>query len=357
MLSGSRLIASSSALWWPCAFKQWADRQGVSYTTARRWFAAGRLPVPARRVGGLILVGESAGPELAGLVTVYARVSSADQKADLDRQVARMTAWAAGEGLPVGKVVTEVGSALNDKRRKFLALLCDQSVTTIVVEHRDRFARFGAEYRHLLIVMHPEGTVAEKVPSPRALRSALSGLRAASRALSRKTEGSPRWLKAKRRLGRVQARIACIHSDAIHQATAHLAKTHGTVVIEDLGVIQLAGGLRSHRKAWIDASAGELRRQLEYKTDWYACELWAADQFYPSSKTCSACGHVNAGLTLSDRRWACPVCGTEHDREENAGTNLARLPASQAEARSGGKTGPARRVAVKRVNHLGKVPA
>jgi len=146
MLSGSRLIASSSALWWPCAFKQWADRQGVSYTTARRWFAAGRLPVPARRVGGLILVGESAGPELAGLVTVYARVSSADQKADLDRQVARMTAWAAGEGPPVGKVVTEVGSALNDKRRKFLALLCDQSVTTIVVEHRDRFARFGAEY-------------------------------------------------------------------------------------------------------------------------------------------------------------------------------------------------------------------
>ena len=126
--------------------KQWADRQGVSYTTARRWFRAGALPVPARRVGGLILVGEPAGPEPAGQTAVYARVSSADQRADLDRQVAQVAAWAAGEGLPVGRVVTEVGSALNGRRRKFLALLRDQSVTTIVVEHRDRFARFGAEY-------------------------------------------------------------------------------------------------------------------------------------------------------------------------------------------------------------------
>jgi predicted site-specific integrase-resolvase len=77
---------------------------------------------------------------------VYARVSSAGQKPDLDRQVARVTAWATAEGLPVGRVVTEVGSAVNGKRREFLALLRDQSVTAIVVEHRDRFARFGAEY-------------------------------------------------------------------------------------------------------------------------------------------------------------------------------------------------------------------
>ena len=77
---------------------------------------------------------------------MYARVSSADQKADLDRQVARVTAWATGQGITVGRVVTETGSALNGKRRKFLALLRDPSVSAIVVEHRDRFARFGAEY-------------------------------------------------------------------------------------------------------------------------------------------------------------------------------------------------------------------
>jgi predicted site-specific integrase-resolvase len=126
--------------------KQWARQQGVGYATARRWFDEGKMPVPARRVGGLILVGEPGAPQPAGITAVYARVSSADQKPDLDRQVARVTAWAAGEGLAVGRVVTEVGSALNGHRRKFLALLRDQSVTVIVVEHRDRFARFGAEY-------------------------------------------------------------------------------------------------------------------------------------------------------------------------------------------------------------------
>jgi len=126
--------------------KEWAEAQGVAYVTARRWHAAGLLPVPARKVGGLILVGEPDGPPTVGLAAVYARVSSADQRPDLDRQVARITAWTAGQGIPVGRVVTEVGSVLNGKRRKFLALLRDPAVSTIVVEHRDRFARFGADY-------------------------------------------------------------------------------------------------------------------------------------------------------------------------------------------------------------------
>jgi predicted site-specific integrase-resolvase len=65
--------------------KQWAERQGVSYATARRWFAAGTLPVQARRVGGLILVGETPAPANAGSAVAYARVSSADQRAGLDR--------------------------------------------------------------------------------------------------------------------------------------------------------------------------------------------------------------------------------------------------------------------------------
>ncbi|MEX5636781.1 IS607 family transposase [Parafrankia sp. FMc2] len=125
--------------------KEWAVANGVGYLTARQWFLDGKLPVPARRVGGLILVDEPA-PPVTGLTVVYARVSSVDQKPDLDRRVARVVTWAAEHNLSVGKVVTEVGSALNGHRRKFLALLRDPQVTTIVVERRDRFARFGAEY-------------------------------------------------------------------------------------------------------------------------------------------------------------------------------------------------------------------
>jgi putative transposase len=208
---------------------------------------------------------------------------------------------------------------------------------------------------NLLIVMYPDGTVAEKVPNPRALRDSLADIRKANKALARKTEGSPRWWRAKRKLARTQARAANIRSDAIHNATTHLAKTHGRVVIEDLAVRQLIRGLRSHRKSWADAAAGEMRRQLTCKAGWYGCDLRTAGRWYPSSKACSACGHINADLALADRRWACPSCGTVHDRDENAGVNLARLPASQAEAQSDGKTGLARHVAMKRVNHLRKV--
>src|SRR6201993_4952761 len=125
----------------------WAARNGVTRVTAYRWFHSGRLPVPAQRVGRLILVNDAIAETAQHRRTaVYARVSSADQKADLDRQVARVTEWATTEQIPVDKVVTEVGSALNGHRRKFLALLRDPSVGRIVVEHRDRFCRFGSEY-------------------------------------------------------------------------------------------------------------------------------------------------------------------------------------------------------------------
>jgi putative resolvase len=128
--------------------REWALAQGIHPQTAYRWYRQGKLPVPARKMGKLILVGDlatSTAPSPRRTV-VYARVSSADQRTDLDRQVARIVAWATEHGYSVDQVVTEVGSALNGHRRKFLALLRDRSVTTIIVEHRDRFCRFGAEY-------------------------------------------------------------------------------------------------------------------------------------------------------------------------------------------------------------------
>ena len=125
-----------------------AETQHIHPQTAYRWHRQGKLPVPARRVGGLIMVGDLSGDDARpiGRTVVYARVSSAEQKADLDRQVARVSAWATANGHTVDQVVTEVGSALNHKRQKFPGLLRDPAVTTIIIEHRDRFARFGAEY-------------------------------------------------------------------------------------------------------------------------------------------------------------------------------------------------------------------
>ena len=127
--------------------KQWAEMQGVHYHTAYRWFHNGTLPVPAQRVGPrTILVNlEARGAAPSGGLGLYARVSSHDQKADLDRQVARLSEWAAKAGVPVARVEAEVGSGMNGTRRKVQRLLADPEVTTVVVEHRDRLGRMNTE--------------------------------------------------------------------------------------------------------------------------------------------------------------------------------------------------------------------
>jgi predicted site-specific integrase-resolvase len=126
-------------------FREWAVANGCT-RSPYRWFREGKLPIPATRVGGLILIDQPASTVPAGVSVVYGRVSSADQRQDLERQVARVTTWATTGDLAVDRVVTEVGSALNGHRWKLLALLGDPEVTTVVVEYRDRFAGFGAEY-------------------------------------------------------------------------------------------------------------------------------------------------------------------------------------------------------------------
>jgi putative resolvase len=124
----------------------WARKSGISYTTAWRWVKDDAMPVPWRKTAsGTILVDEPLeNPAVA--VALYARVSSHDQRADLDRQIARLSTYAAQQKFHVVDSVTEVGSGLNGKRKKLLRLLRDQRIGAIVVEHRDRFARFGSEY-------------------------------------------------------------------------------------------------------------------------------------------------------------------------------------------------------------------
>ncbi|PEH74622.1 integrase [Nocardia sp. FDAARGOS_372] len=123
----------------------WAKEQGVSYRTALNWFHAGTLPVPARQLPtGTILVDPPQANTAA--VVAYCRVSSRDQKADLERQAGRVLTGASGRGLRIDRTVTEIGSGLNGRRVKLRKLLADPTVGTIVVEHRDRLARFGVEY-------------------------------------------------------------------------------------------------------------------------------------------------------------------------------------------------------------------
>ena len=128
---------------------EWAKAQGVHPHTAYRWSREGTLPVPATRVGSrTILVNVDAvvaGPDPAAGVGLYARVSCREQKPDLQRQVGRLSMWAASAGLRVVRVESEVGSGMNGARSKARRLLADPEVTVVVVEHRDRLASMNTE--------------------------------------------------------------------------------------------------------------------------------------------------------------------------------------------------------------------
>jgi predicted site-specific integrase-resolvase len=124
----------------------WARRQGISYTTAWRWTKDDAMPVPWRKTASGTILVDAPIEEKPMAVALYARVSSHDQRQDLDRQLSRLSQYAAEKDLHVVAAISEVGSGLNGKRRKLLRLLSDATISAIVVEHRDRFARFGAEY-------------------------------------------------------------------------------------------------------------------------------------------------------------------------------------------------------------------
>ena len=130
--------------------KEWAEREGLNEQTVWKLCREGRMPVPFERTPtGLLLVHDpqyetKVTTGVGGRTVCYARVSSSDQKADLVRQADRLKAFAVNLGVPDADVITEIGSGMNDRRRKLNQLLADPTVGTIVVEHRDRLARMNA---------------------------------------------------------------------------------------------------------------------------------------------------------------------------------------------------------------------
>jgi len=132
----------------------WARLQGLHPQTAYRWFREGKLPVPAVRVNSrsVLVAPDAALAPARGGLGLYARVSSHDQRGDLDRQVARLTGWAAQAGAPVVRVEAEVGSGVNGARAKIRRLLADPNVQA--VEHRDRLGRMNTELVEAALSAH-----------------------------------------------------------------------------------------------------------------------------------------------------------------------------------------------------------
>jgi putative transposase len=144
-------------------------------------------------------------------------------------------------------------------------------------------------------------------------------IRRATRSLHRKRLGSRNRQKQRRRLAKLHARIASRRKDFIHKLTTALSSSYDGFCVETFDARGLARTKLS--KSVFDAGLGELLRQLEYKADWQGKPVVAVGRFYPSTKTCGACGSVNATLARGAATWRC-ACGAVHDRDLNAARNI-----------------------------------
>jgi putative transposase len=153
------------------------------------------------------------------------------------------------------------------------------------------------------------------------LRHELKHLKFLNRQLSRRKVGSQRWYKAKRQLEVIHGRIVNRRADHIHKMTTDVARTYRIIGMEDLFP---KGMIRNHHLALSlsDAAFGEIKRQMLYKKEWFGGQVVLVDRFFPSSRRCSVCGHVNAEIKLDEREWTCANCGTHHMRDDNAACNI-----------------------------------
>ena len=162
------------------------------------------------------------------------------------------------------------------------------------------------------------------VSNPKILRRLSKKLSKAQRKLSRRKLDSQNRNSQRIKLARVHEKIANVRKDFLHKLTTQLCRENQTIAVESLNV---QGMLKNHKlaRAIADVSWGEFFRQLQYKAFLYGCEVIKVPTFYPSSQTCCTCGYKNS-LTkdLSVRHWTCPVCGTAHDRDQNAAINILR---------------------------------
>ncbi|AWB08124.1 transposase (plasmid) [Azospirillum humicireducens] len=177
----------------------------------------------------------------------------------------------------------------------------------------------------------------EKIANPRHLSKRQKRLVREQRRLAHKQKGSRNWTKAKLKQARAHAAVRHARQDFLHKLSRRLINENQVIAVETLSV---EGMLRTkrHSRAIADASWGELLRQLNYKAAWYGRTLVQISRFYPSTKTCSACGATGHILTLADRAWVCPHCGAHHDRDHNAAQNI--LAAGLAVTACGGDVSP-----------------
>jgi putative transposase len=232
--------------------------------------------------------------------------------------------------LPEGAQPSSVTVNKDKSGRYFVSLLVEEGIGTF--PFIDKAVGIDLGLKSFLIPSD-----GETLPNPKYYARDEKKLAKAQRKHARAKKGSKNRNKARKKVARLHARIADTRHDFQHKTSTKLIRENQVICLETLNV---KGMLKNHKlaKAISDVGWGEFTRQLEYKAKWYGRTIIKIDRWYPSSKTCSDCGHVLDTLTLDVREWVCPCCGAWHDRDINAARNI--LAAGLAVAACGGMVRP-----------------
>ena len=216
--------------------------------------------------------------------------------------------------IPRAAKVTTVTVSKDAAGRYFVSMLCDDTVQPKAEVEGKVGVDLGLTHFAIL-------STGEKIAAPNTFRKNEEKLAKLQRRLAKKTKGSANRKKARLKVAKLHAKIADSRKDFLHKLSTRLVNENQVIAIETLAVSNMQ---KNHNlaKSIADASWSEFVRQLEYKSLWYGRELVGIDRWYPSSKRCSDCGHTVAKMPLNVREWACPECGTVHDRDINAARNV-----------------------------------
>jgi putative transposase len=236
------------------------------------------------------------------------RITLAKQSEPLD------IAWS--RPLPDDAKLINLAISRDTAGRYFVSILVETDVQPL----RKTKAEVGIDVGIKTLATTSEG---EKIENPRPLVKCEKRLRTLQRRLSRKIRGSHNRMKARLKVAKLHARISDIRRDTLQKFTTQIIRENQAIFVEGLNV---AGMVKNHSlaKHIVDASFGEIFRELEYKAAWYGRTYLPLDRFFPSSKLCSSCGYLLDGLPLSVREWECPRCGVHHDRDINAAINVKK---------------------------------
>jgi putative transposase len=216
--------------------------------------------------------------------------------------------------LPDGAMPSTVTVSRDEAGRYFVSILVKEEIAPLPPKEK----AVGIDLGLTVMVATSDG---QTFPNPKYFARDGKKLARAQRRLARKKSGSKNREKQRRRVAKIHARIADKRRHHQHQLSTHLIRENQTIVVESLAVKHMMQHPTLAR-AIADVGWGELVRQLEYKAAWYGRTVIKIDRWYPSSKTCSCCGHVLDSLDLAIREWDCPICGTHHDRDLNAAKSI-----------------------------------